>query len=218
MGGLLGRGMTAGLGQLSMAFSAVTGTLKKMQDNFETVNAGNRFLAGYNGQIAGAFNQLALGDMHRNIKLGRATEGSAVTLANLTNQSREIQGGYDRLNAGLNNRSASVQAVLWNGLNKPWSMAADALNNQINVMDPKGDALARLAASPFSGAAGAGAFLGSLWAGSTVKEAADNAQREIQRQQKQQLAGVAPQLDPMAAFIISSQKQGPIRAARPVKL
>ncbi len=215
--GFAGAKAMAGLGEVGVALTALTGTLKAMQSNFEGINAGNRALSGYSGSIAAAFGQLALGDLHRNVKLARATEGSAVTLANVTNQSREVQGSFDRLNAGVNNRVASAQGVIWNGMVKPWAMASDTLNGMMNSFDPKGDTLARLAASPWSISAGVGGFLGTLWGGGSTKEAWEASQRAFDQQEKDALAGVAPTLDPAAAFIARVQNMGPIRPARRVR-
>ena len=216
--GFLGKGGMLGLGGFGVVLTALTMTMKVMQSTFEAQNARNRPLAGYNGQIGMAFNQLALGDNLRMVQLGKATEGSAVTLARLTNQSRDIQGGFDRLNAGVSNRVASALSVVWSGLAAPYSMAADGLNNQLNAIDPKGNLLARLAASPFSAAAGIGGFLGSLWGGSGGKDALDASIRAFEEEEKNRLAGKAPTLDPFSEFIQGAKNLGPIRPMKEIRL
>ena len=159
---LAGRGLMGGLGEFNFALTAVTASMKALQAGFEGQNARNRGLAGYSGVIGSAMGQLALGDARRNVALARGTEGSAATLVNLVNKSRDIQVNFDRLNANIANRTASAGAVLWNAAAAPWGEAAAFLTGKIEKADPNGQLLARLAASPFSAAAGVGGYLAGV--------------------------------------------------------
>ncbi len=203
-------------GGVGLAVTALTTAMNQLRQGFEEQNASNKHLGGYNGHIAGAFGQLALGDQMRNVKLAKATEGSAVTLANLTNKTRDTQASFDRISANLNNRVASGGAVAWNNLAKPYAMASDWLSGHMERMDPAGTMLAKVVDSPWALAAGVGGAIGALATGGNVNDAISNAKKEFERHEREALQANKGQLDAWAETMKQAQNMGPIRPAKQI--
>ncbi len=140
-GGTAGSAMTAFAGLASEAASVAVGfaaLVRQMTTFAESVVEGNRGLARWNGAIASAYIGLAIGDFRRNVRLGRATQGSAITAAHAVDQMRDDFMGVNILRANVQNRAAGFAASFAGGVGADLSKFADRVNAKIEQVDPQG--------------------------------------------------------------------------------
>jgi hypothetical protein len=112
--------------------------VQEMKAFSEQVVSSNARLSKWNGNIGTAYMMLAAGDFRRQVQMGRATQGTAITAVRAVDQMRDDWMGVDVLKQGIANRAAGIGATLVGAVGKDLSKIANRLNIGLDKADPNG--------------------------------------------------------------------------------
>ncbi len=144
-------GLAAGFAAAIPAFAEMVREMKAFANS--TVEA-NRGLARWNGAIATGYMSLAMGDFRRNVAMGRATQGSALSLARGVDTMRDAWQPVDIAGAGIRNRAAGAAAAFAGEVGRGLAPGANAITGLMDRADPNGWVSAGTAAGVGAGLTG----------------------------------------------------------------
>jgi hypothetical protein len=141
VGGLAGGALGAALGGGSLVVGVATAfadLVVKMRAFAEGVVESNRGLSRYNGAIASGYIGLAVHDFHREIRMGRATQDTALTAVRAVDHMRDDWFAVDALQANVTNRIGGFAAAFSGGIGAGLAGPANGVGGWLDRVDPKG--------------------------------------------------------------------------------
>ena len=111
-------------------------SIKEWRDHL--VESG-KALVQYNGTIAKAYQQLAIGDIQRKVRLAKSTAGSTAALVESENRRRETGVNFEALSTNIQNQIATVVNNATAAVGEMLDPIAETLNKLVQVEEKQSD-------------------------------------------------------------------------------